>query len=55
MKNNNPEFDLSRIKMYMATSPQDKLKYLEQANEFFAKFKNKRTDTIRQELKRRGF
>ncbi len=55
MKNSSSEFDVARIKAYMAMPPQDKLQYLEEANDFFAKFKNEKTDKIRQELKRRGF
>jgi hypothetical protein len=55
MKNKTSEFDLARMKVYMAVPAQEKLKYLEEANEFFAKFKNEKTDKIKQELKLRGF
>lgn len=55
MKKNDSEFDLDRMKIYMALPAEEKLKYLQEANDFFSKFKNKKTDKIRQELKRRGF
>jgi hypothetical protein len=55
MKKINSEFDLDRMKVYMALPAEAKLKYLEEANDFFSKFKNKKTDKIREELKKRGF
>ena len=55
MKKNSSEFDLERMKLYMALPAEEKLKHLEEANEFFAMFKNKKTDKIREELKKRGF
>jgi hypothetical protein len=54
-KNDNVEFDLDRMKAYMALPVEAKFKYLQEANAFFAKFRNKKTDKIRAELKRRGF
>ena len=55
MKKINSEFDLYKMRAYMALPAEAKLKHLEEANGFFAKFRNKKTDKIKQELKRRGF
>jgi hypothetical protein len=55
MKKTDSEFDLDRMKLYMALPAEKKLKYLEEANEFFSKFKNEKTKKISEELKRRGF
>ncbi|MFH0947918.1 MAG: hypothetical protein V1833_02835 [Elusimicrobiota bacterium] len=48
-------FDLDRMKVYMALPAEAKLKHLQEANDFFSKFRNKRVDKIRKELKQRGF
>ena len=55
MKKSDSEFDLDRMKTYIDLPAEAKLKYLQEANDFFSKFRNKRTDRIRMELKRRGF
>ncbi|MFH1540769.1 MAG: hypothetical protein ABID79_02820 [Elusimicrobiota bacterium] len=43
------------MKIYMDLPAEAKLKYLQEANDFFSKFRNKKTDKIRQKLKRSGF
>ncbi len=55
MKKIDSEFDLDRMKGYMSLPAETKLKYLQAANDFFSKFRNKKMDKICRELKQRGF
>jgi hypothetical protein len=55
MKKAESEFDLDRMRAYRSLTAEVKLKYLQAANDFFSKFRNKKTEKIRLELKRRGF
>jgi hypothetical protein len=55
MKKENSEFDLDRMRFYMSLPAEKKFEYLEEANKFFAKFRNKETERIGKILKQKGF
>ena len=55
MKKSNSEFDLGRMRSYMALPAEIKLKYLQEVNNFFSRFRNKKTNKIQQKLKALGF
>ena len=55
MRKNSGEFDLERMRVYMAMPAEAKLKHLEEVNAFFSKFRNPKIAKISRQLKARGF
>lgn len=55
MKRIKSEFDLDRMRYYMSLPAEEKLKHIQEVNGFFNKFRNKKINRIREELKKRGF
>jgi len=49
------EFDIERMKTYMAQPAEAKLRYLEEAYVFFESVKDKKTKEISRKLKEKGF
>lgn len=54
-KANRNEFDEDHLKRYMALSPEEKLKYLEEMNAFLAAFTPPEAKKMQQELKEKGW
>lgn len=54
-KRPNPEFNKDQMKAYMALSPEEKLKGLEEMNAFIASVLPRKSKKIQEELKKRGW
>lgn len=54
-KRPNPEFNRDQMKTYMALSPEEKLKGLEEMNAFIASVLPLKAKKIQEELKKRGW
>ena len=55
MSKTEKEFDIERMKIYMAQPTEVKLRYLEEANAFFEKAKDAKAKEMSKKLKEKGF